>query len=207
MVHVGEPPPLYDEVLEILGPGDVVTHCFNGKKGGSLIEDEDLFALAARCAAEGIRLDIGHGAASFSFKVAEVAISRGLPPFSISTDLHARSLDGPVWDMATTMSKVMALGLDLSDVIRASSIAPMQVCNLPTESLLAAGTRAELTLFDVVDTDIEVTDSMRAPVRMQRMIEPRASIIGAELVPASRHQAPPQAICSCCGQPLKGASR
>ncbi|MGO7748447.1 amidohydrolase/deacetylase family metallohydrolase, partial [Rhizobium ruizarguesonis] len=46
MVHVGEPPALYDEVLEILGPGDVVTHCFNGKAGSSIMEEEDLFALA-----------------------------------------------------------------------------------------------------------------------------------------------------------------
>jgi dihydroorotase len=203
MVHVGEPPPLYDEVLEILGPGDVVTHCFNGKQGGSIAEDEDLFALAARCAAEGIRLDIGHGAASFSFKVAEVAIRRGLPPFSISTDLHIRSLDGPVWDMATTMSKVMALGLDLPDVIRASTTAPMQVCRLPTENLLGAGTRAELTLFDVVDSDLQVSDSMRESLHIRRFIEPRASIIGAEIIQAARHMAPPQALCQCCGQPLK----
>jgi hypothetical protein len=68
MVHVGEPPALYDEVLEILGPGDVVTHCFNGKAGSSIMEDEDLYNLAERCAGEGIRLDIGHGGASFSFQ-------------------------------------------------------------------------------------------------------------------------------------------
>ena len=207
MVHVGEPPPLYDEVLDVLTAGDVVTHCFNGKQGGSIAEDEDLFQLAARCAADGIRLDVGHGAASFSFKVAEIAIRRGLPPFSISTDLHVRSLDGPVWDMATTMSKVMALGLDLEDVIRASTTAPMQVCQLPTDNLLSPGTRAELTLFDLVDADLQVLDSMRAPVRMQRIIEPRATILGAEAIPASRHQAPPQALCTCCGQALPTSSQ
>ena len=203
MVHVGEPPPLYDEVLEVLGAGDIVTHCFNGKQGGSIAEDEDLFALAARCAADGIRLDIGHGAASFSFKVAEVAIRRGLPPFSISTDLHTRSLDGPVWDMATTMSKVMALGLDLPDVIRASTTSPMEVCRMPTANLLAAGTPAELTVFDVADADVQVTDSMRETLRLRRLIEPRFSIIRAEAIPASRHMAPPQALCECCGQALK----
>src|SRR5690606_4435397 len=42
MVHVGEPPPLYDDVLAVLGAGDIVTHCFNGKVGGSILEDEDL---------------------------------------------------------------------------------------------------------------------------------------------------------------------
>ena len=71
MVHVGEPPPLFDEVLEILGPGDVVTHCFNGKAAANIMEDEDLFLLAERCARDGVRLDVGHGGASFSFKVAE----------------------------------------------------------------------------------------------------------------------------------------
>lgn len=203
MVHVGEPPPLYDEVLEVLGPGDIVTHCFNGKKGGSIAEDEDLFALAARCASEGVRLDIGHGASSFSFKVAEVAIGRGLPVFSISTDLHTRSLNGPVWDMATTMSKVMALGLSLEEVIRASTLSPMQVCRLPTSDLLGVGTRPELTVFDVVDAELRVTDSTKDSLLMKRIIEPRAAIIGAEVIPAARHQAPPQQFCNCCGQPTK----
>ena len=124
MVHVGEPPPLYDEILEVLDPGDVVTHCFNGKAGGSIIEDAHLFALAERCASEGIRLDVGHGGASFSFKVAEVAIARGLLPFSISTDLHNRSLDSPVWDMGTTMSKLLAVGMPFEKVIEASTLAP-----------------------------------------------------------------------------------
>ena len=127
MVHVGEPPPLYDEILEFLTPGDIVTHCFNGKRGGSLIEDDDLFELARRCAQDGIHLDVGHGGASFSFRVAEVAISRGLMPFSISTDLHKRSLDMPVWDLATTMSKLLAFGMPLDKTVEAVTVAPASV--------------------------------------------------------------------------------
>jgi dihydroorotase len=119
MVHVGEPPALYDEVLEILGPGDVVTHCFNGKAGSSIMEDEDLYNLAERCAGEGIRLDIGHGGASFSFKVAEAAIARGLLPYSISTDLHGHSMNFPVWDLATTMSKLLSVGMPFDKVVEA----------------------------------------------------------------------------------------
>ncbi|MGO8470324.1 amidohydrolase/deacetylase family metallohydrolase, partial [Rhizobium leguminosarum] len=72
---------------------------------------EHLFNLAERCASEGIRLDIGHGGASFSFKVAEEAIARGLLTFSISTDLHGHSMNFPVWDLATTMSKLLSVGM------------------------------------------------------------------------------------------------
>ena len=188
MVHVGEPPPLFDEVLEILTPGDVVTHCFNGKAGGSILEDEDLFLLAERCASEGIRLDVGHGSASFSFKVAEAAIVRGLLPFSISTDLHARSLDSPVWDLGPTMSKLLAVGMPFDAVIEAATLAPMSVIGLPTENRLAPGTPAEFTLFDLVDGDLRIADSMGAQAHLRQLITPRWTILGREAIGASSYE-------------------
>ena len=120
-------------------PGDVVTHCFNGKAGGNIVEDDDLFALAERCAGEGIRLDMGHGGASFSFRVAEVAIGRGLMPFSISTDLHNRSLDSPVWDLGTTMSKLLAVGMPFEAVVEAVTLAPNSVDRVADGRLSIAG--------------------------------------------------------------------
>ncbi len=160
MVHVGEPPALYDEVLEILGPGDIVTHCFNGKAGSSIMEDEDLFNLAERCASEGIRLDIGHGGASFSFKVAEAAIARGLLPFSISTDLHGHSMNFPVWDLATTMSKLLSVGMPFEKVVEAVTLAPASAIKLSMEDRLSVGARADFTIFDLVDADLEATTAM-----------------------------------------------
>jgi len=188
MVHVGEPPALYDEVLEVLGPGDIITHCFNGKVGSSLIEDEDLFQLAERCAGEGIRLDIGHGGASFSFRVAEIAIERGLLPFSISTDVHLRSMNQSVWDLATTMSKLLSVGMGFEAVIRAVTHAPAEVIGLNMENLLAAGARAEFTLFDLVDSDLTVTDSLGHQSTLKRLFEPRFAIIGNQAFSASRYQ-------------------
>ncbi|YCI05867.1 amidohydrolase/deacetylase family metallohydrolase [Ensifer sp. D2-11] len=187
MVHVGEPPALYDEVLEILGPGDIVTHCFNGKAGSSIMEDEDLFDLAERCAGDGIRLDIGHGGASFSFKVAEAAIKRGLLPFSISTDLHDHSMNFPVWDLATTMSKLLVVGMPFDKVVEAVTQAPASVIKLPMENRLAVGERADFTIFDLVDSDIEATDSNGEVSVLTRIFEPRYAIIGAEAVSASRY--------------------
>lgn len=188
MVHVGEPPPLYDEVLEILGPGDVITHCFNGKAGGSIMEDEDLFQLAERCAGEGIRLDVGHGGASFSFRVAQTAIARGLLPFSISTDLHNRSLDSPVWDMGTTMSKLLAVGMPFEAVVEASTLAPMSVIGLPTKDLLSPGASAELTIFEVEDSDLKIRDSMGDEAHLDRMIVPRWAIVGSQATKASPYE-------------------
>ena len=194
MVHVGEPPALYDEVLEILGPGDVVTHCFNGKAGSSIMEDEDLFKLAERCAGEGIRLDIGHGGASFSFKVAEAAIRRGLMPFSISTDLHGHSMNFPVWDLATTMSKLLSVGMPFDNVVEAVTHAPASVIGLPMENRLSVGERADFTVFDLVDGDLEARDSNGDVSRLTRLFEPRYAVLGAEAIVASRYVPHPRKL-------------
>ncbi|MET3601387.1 amidohydrolase/deacetylase family metallohydrolase [Martelella mangrovi] len=187
MVHVGEPPSLYEDVLEALGPGDIITHCFNGKLGSSIMEDEDLFNLAERCAGEGIRLDIGHGGASFSFKVAEAAIERGLMPFSISTDLHGHSLNGAVWDMATTMSKLLSVGMPFDKIIDAVTHAPAAVIGLPMDNLLATGARAEFTIFNLIDEELDVVDSNGDPAHMTRLFDPAYAVIGTKAVKASRH--------------------
>jgi dihydroorotase len=204
MVHVGEPPPLYDEVLDVLDPGDVVTHCFNGKAGGSIVEDDMLFALAERCAGEGIRLDVGHGGASFSFRTAEIAIQRGLLPFSISTDLHNRSIDSPVWDMGTTMSKLLAVGMPFEKVIEASTLAPMSVIGMPTEGLLAPGARAEFTVFSRDPSDLKIRDSMGHEALLKELLVPRFAVMGDLLVKASPYRphettAGPNA-CQHCGK-------
>ena len=194
MVHVGEPPALYDEVLEILGPGDVVTHCFNGKAGSSILEDEDLFKLAERCAAEGVRLDIGHGGASFSFKVAEAAIQRGLMPFSISTDLHNRCMNFPVWDLATTMSKLLCVGMPFDAIIHAVTHAPASVIKLDMTERLTVGERADFTIFDLIDSDLEATDSNGDVSKLTRLFEPRHAVIGTDAIAASRYVPRPRRL-------------
>ena len=188
MVHVGEPPALYDEVLEILGPGDIITHCFNGKVGSSIIEDEDLFELAERCAGEGIRLDIGHGGASFSFRVAEVAIQRGLLPFSISTDVHLRSINQSVWDLSTTMSKLLSVGMPFDKVVEAVTHAPAEVIRLSMDNLLEAGARSEFTIFDLNDSDLQVVDSLGARAALTKLFEPRMTVLGTDIFEAGRYQ-------------------
>jgi dihydroorotase len=200
MAHVGEPPPLIDEVLAELGAGDVVTHCFNGKYLGSLIEDDDLFQMAVQCAERGIRMDVGHGGASFSYRAAKVAMKRGLMPFSISTDVHARSIEGKVNDLATTMSKLLNLGMPFTNVIEAVTSAPNSVIGERTSGHFDIGTVAEFTLFDVVDSEAAAVDSHGVSARLEKMIEPRHTVRGTTVREASRYLSTKSQIsCPHCG--------
>ena len=188
MVHVGEPPPTLDEVFDVLTPGDIVTHCFNGKKAGSISDTVALFEQAKRLAAEGIRMDIGHGGASFDFATARRAIGDGLEPFSISTDLHLHDIHGPVFDMATTLSKLLAVGLPLESCVTAVTAHPRSIIGLSGRDGLVPGTKADFTVFDLVDADLDVSDSLGNKAVLSKLFEPRLTVIGNSAMAAERRR-------------------
>ncbi|MEV1245910.1 hypothetical protein [Nonomuraea sp. NPDC049750] len=130
LVHVGEAPPLIEDVLDLLDEGDVITHCYHGKTGHPWRPDGTPVPALARALDRGVLLDVGHGAASFSFDVAERAIAAGFPPHSISTDIHVRNIGGPVHDLATTITKLLACGLPLENAITAVTAAPRRVLRM-----------------------------------------------------------------------------
>ncbi|HUX22142.1 MAG TPA: amidohydrolase/deacetylase family metallohydrolase [Spirochaetia bacterium] len=189
MVHIGESPPTLDEVLASLDPGDIVTHCFNGKRGGNILDDETILGSVRKALSNGILFDIGHGGASFSFDVGKRAFDLGILPFSISTDLHQHSIHGPVFDLPTTMSKMMAIGLSLQQVIECVTDHPATALGLkePPGDFLETGQGADLTVFEVEEFDGDAVDSQGARLKIPRMISPRLAVRGSLAVKASRN--------------------
>ena len=190
MVHIGEPPPTLNQIFDLLRPGDVVTHCFNGKHPGSISDSPQIFANAKRLAEEGVFMDVGHGAASYNFEVAKEAIDNGLKPYSISTDLHGWNLHGPVYDLATTVSKLYAAGLSLEECVNAITYNPRNFLALDNAATLAAGSKADFTVFDVNDCVELVSDSQGNKITLKSTFEPKMVISGAKIFMAERTKTP-----------------
>ena len=166
MVHIGVPPPPVDDVLDLLRPGDIVTHCSSGLASP--------LGPALRAAVDrGVLLDIGHGSGGFAFDILERQLDLGIRPTTVSTDLHARSLHGPAFDLPTTMAKLLACGLPLAEVIEAVTIRPARALGLPGGTL-TVGAPADLAVFEVRHEDFEVTDAhrqtRRSPLRLTNLI-------------------------------------
>ena len=179
IVHVGEPPPLLEDVLDLLEEGDVVTHAFHGKPGGNLMEDPRSLAAVHEARARGVLLDVGHGAASFSFKVMRFARDQGIETDLISTDLHRNSIKGPAYDLPTTLSKLLNLGMPLDQVIAAGSTRPSSFLD-PTEDedWLKVGQNADLTVFRVDEANISVEDSLGDHLTLTKLIHPLLAVQG-----------------------------
>ncbi|MFT4273814.1 MAG: amidohydrolase/deacetylase family metallohydrolase, partial [Pantoea sp.] len=118
MVHIGNNPPVLEDIADLLTSGDIITHCYNGKPNRILTPQGELKAEVKNALARGVRLDIGHGSASFSFEVARQAIAQGILPDTISSDIYCRNrINGPVHSLAHVMSKFFSIGMTLPQVI------------------------------------------------------------------------------------------
>jgi len=137
MVHPKSMSPNFPlaEILKLLRPGDIVTHCFSPSYplyfpfAEILTEAGHVSEPVRQAAKRGIVFDIGHGSGSFSFKTASKAIRDDFLPTTISTDLHIESLQ-TAHDLPTTMSKFLALDVPLDKVIELSTTNPAHILGL-----------------------------------------------------------------------------
>lgn len=184
MVHIGVAPPAVDEVLRLLRPGDVVTHCASGLADG-MFDGTSIAPAVAGAHAAGVLFDIGHGSGGFSFDVLEAQLKAGVTPHTISSDLHARCLYGPVFDLPTTMTKLLAVGMPLEEVVAAATVRPARALNLPGGiGTLAVGARADLAVFALEEGAFELVDShRRGRVADRRLVNEMTYVAGRALPP------------------------
>jgi dihydroorotase len=108
--------------------------------------------------ARGIWFDLGHGAASFWFRNAKRAIDDGFPPDSISTDLHAGSVRTTVHSQLDAMSKCLAMGMPLAEVIQRSTVIPAQVIRRPELGTLSPGAEADVAVLELQNGQFSYRD-------------------------------------------------
>ncbi len=183
MVHVGNTPPDLDEIVALLGEGDLLTHCFNGKPNRILTPAGELRQAVREAMRRGLLLDIGHGGASFSFEVAELAIAQGILPHTISSDIYCKNrIKGPVYSLAHVMSKFFAIGMTLEQVLACVTHQAADALRLPGKGRLEMGADADITLFEVSCGPTLFTDTEAGARSGDRQLLPLAALVGGELV-------------------------
>lgn len=183
MVHVGNTPPDLDEIVALLGEGDLLTHCFNGKPNRILTPAGELRQAVREAVRRGLLLDIGHGGASFSFEVAELAIAQGILPHTISSDIYCKNrIKGPVYSLAHVMSKFFAIGMTLEQVLACVTHQAADALRLPSKGRLEVGADADITLFQVSCGPTLFTDTEAGTRNGDRQLLPLAALVGGALV-------------------------
>jgi len=183
MVHIGSGPPDIRDILALLEDRDIVTHCYHGKANNLFGPDGEPLPELREALGRGVRLDVGHGTASFSFRTAGAALRAGVRPHTISTDLYrGNRLNGPVYSLANVLSKFLLLGWTLPEVVAAATSAPAEWLRRPELGRIRVGESANLTLFSLEDQPAEFIDSEGEKRTAATIIQPWGVVANGKLV-------------------------
>ena len=180
MAHIDHPPPSYDEVVGMLRPGDVLTHAFRPFPNAPCTAQGTVRPAVLAARKRGVLFDIGHGGGSFSFKTARAMLANGFQPDTISSDVHTLCIDGPAFDLVTTMSKFLCMGVPLVDVIRQSTVNAAMALRRPELGTLKAGSAGDATILSIKDGEFDYVDVLGEHLAGTQRIVSEGVVLGGK---------------------------
>ena len=184
MVHIDEPPPSYSEVVARLRKGDVLTHCFRPFPNAPCHGDGRVRDAVLAARERGVIFDIAHGMGSFSWDTARKMDAAGFRPDVISSDIHAFCIDGPAHDNLNVMTKFLALGWSVPDVVAAASIAPARVLGRSDLGHLGENAQPEASVIRRTSGNVDLADVTGELVTHDSLLTPVGTVSGGEWHPA-----------------------
>ncbi|HQZ14025.1 MAG TPA: amidohydrolase/deacetylase family metallohydrolase [Devosia sp.] len=178
MTHIGPPPPSYAEVVDMLRPGDILTHCYRPSPNAAVDENGKIIESVTRARERGVLFDIAHGMGAFGYATAEAAIKEGFKPDFISSDVHIASIVGPGFDLLHTMSKLYNCGLTLADVIGMTTSRPALAIRRPELGHLGVGATADISVLREVASDYVFADVQGTTRQGSKLLHPVAVYLG-----------------------------
>lgn len=173
MVHIGDTPTPLQDILALMQSGDTLTHCFHGKPRRVIDENGKVLPAVWDAVERGVNLDVGHGQRSFTFDTAVRALDQGLLPTAISSDIHTYSVPAPAGDLVTVMSKFLALGMPLGDVVHRTTAAPAKVLGMADHlGTLRPGAEGDVTVLKLEEGEFTFHDCVDAKRKGAYRLQP-----------------------------------
>jgi dihydroorotase len=177
-----------DDILAVMGKGDILTHCFHNHECGIFDTNGKIRDSVHAAIERGVIFDVGHGAGSFSWEVVESALAQGIQPTTISSDLHVYNVNGPVFDLATTATKFLYLGLSLEDTIAKVTSVPADVIHMPGQiGTLAPGAWGDAVVFRLETGEFPLVDSLGVHRTGRQRLVPVTTIRAGSVYQADAH--------------------
>jgi dihydroorotase len=186
MVHVSDTPIPLPEILDSLRAGDIATHILNGNAENVLGSDGRVRREVRAAAERGVVLDVGHASIHCDVNIARRAIGEGLRPTTLSTDLHTPPPGRVVYNLRGVMSKFLALGMSLDDVVASvTSRAAAAIGKSRELGSLAPGMIGDAVVMDLEDGHFTYVDGAGHEVKTARRLRTRHVIRSGRRLPAA----------------------
>ena len=180
MAHIDEPPPTYEEVIARLRPGDILTHAFRPFPNAPCTAQGGVKRAVLAARKRGVLFDIGHGMGSFAFKTARQMLACGFLPDTISSDVHKLCIHGPAFDLVTTLSKFLCLGVELGVVIKAATSNAAFALRRPELGTFRPGAVGDATVLSLDDGQYDYVDATGEHLAGSRKLNSRGVVIAGK---------------------------
>jgi dihydroorotase len=184
VVHVSDPPCSQDEIAALLRPGDVFCHVFHGK-GQTIIGEDGKVTPGVKAARKrGVIFDAANGKSNFSFSVARAALADGFLPDILGTDLTTVILYlDTYYGLPMLMSKYLALGVDLIDIVRACTAKPAELLGMQRKlGTLAPGAFADIGIFRLTPRTTRFVDVRGETCMGEALLIPQMTVLGGQIL-------------------------
>ena len=183
MVHVSGTPISLPEILDVLGPGDIVTHIFNGNPEGILDGSGKVRSEVRDAANRGVIMDVAHAGIHFDVDVATAALRQDFLPHTISTDVHRAPPGRVLYLLNDLISKFHAMGMPLADAVAASTIVPAKILGLDKRiGSLRPGMEADAAVFDLAEGLHVWQDGSGKTVEGELRLATYLTVLGGQIV-------------------------
>jgi dihydroorotase len=186
MTHIGQAPPSYSDVVDMLRPGDILTHCYRPEPNSAIGPDGKVLDAVWRARERGVLFDIAHGMGAFGYDSAEAALKEGFKPDLISSDVHVIAVEGPGYDMLHTMSKLLNCGLSVAEVVGMSTSRPALAIQRPELGQLSVGAPADITVLRQYASDYVFADVVGTKRQGSTLLQPVAVYLDGREMEVSR---------------------
>lgn len=186
MTHIGTAPPSYADVVDMLRPGDILTHCYRPDPNSAIGPDGKVIDAVLKARQRGVLFDIAHGMGAFGYDSAEAALKDGFKPDVISSDVHVIAVEGPGYDLLHTMSKLLNCGLSLPEVIGMSANRPALAIRKPELGHLGVGAPADITVLKQYDSNYVFQDVVGKRRQGSSLLQPVSVYLSGKSMEVSR---------------------
>ncbi|MDP6042947.1 MAG: amidohydrolase/deacetylase family metallohydrolase [Dehalococcoidales bacterium] len=189
MVHIGDvkkqiSPTLTQEFLPLMEPGDILSHVYTAQMGSVLRPDDTVIPELREAMERGVILDVAE-ACNFSSEVARKALAQDIFPTTLSTDVGLPSITGPVYGLTVTMSRFLALGLDMKQLVEKTTINPARALRIDnSKGNLKPGMDADVSILELRSGTWELVDAEQQVTETDTLLAPSITVKSGQLIPA-----------------------
>ncbi len=197
MIHIGDlkrqvSPTLTREFLPLMERGDILSHVFTGNMGNILLEDGSVMPELRAAAERGVVMDIANGRSNLSFEVARQGMAQGIMPTTLSTDVTSMSLNALVYGLTVTMSKFLALGLDIKQIIEMTTVNSARALRIEDrKGSLKPGMDADISVLEILSGNWELADSVPETLPVTELVSPVLVVKAGQVIPSAPVAQPP----------------